>query len=1030
MVTWYGKLLQNSFLNGASGRQVALLLIVVTRCFHSHSALAQITPDTTWGSENSVIVSGTVGGQPAIQIGGGAIRNANLFHSFQNFNVADGQRVYFINPAGIQTILARITGNTPSNILGTLGVDGAASLFLINPNGFLFGPGSRLDVRGSFITTTAHEVQFGNQGIFRVSDPQAPPLLTVNPSALWFSQMAAQPIVHRSTADGVGLQIAAEQSVLFVGGDVQLEGGRILAPGARVELAGVASQGVIPLQVQNNQWQLSFPGSVDRANVTLTNGAQINVRSQSGGDIIVNAKNFTMTGSDTQLLAGIETGLGFPGTQAGNIEIHATELASLNASLIDNSVLASTTGQGGNIQLTANSLSLLNGAQFTTRLAGQGNAGKIIIQAQDTVWLDGIGRRGSSSLRSVVEPDAIGNSGEIMVTTRSLVAQNGGSLASFTRGRGNAGNISLDVQDTASFLGVQPSPFNLGSFTSGIFTAARNFGNGGEIRITTGSLLVRDGARLNSSTFGQGRAGSIIIAARDTVLLDGVSNTLLPVNSGIFSAVEFSRAVGRGGDITISTTNLFVRNGANIRSGSNGTGNSGNVTIVARELAAWDGAVGEFVSSADTAVESDRFGRATGNGGDLRVTARNISFTNGARLNASLVNADGRAGNIFVQATDRVTLSGFASGTGNPSGFGTFTAGNTTGDGGNIFVKANTLRLANGALINAQSLSNGQGGTITVNTGQLLVQDGGQITAEGRSAGAAGAIAITTGSLKLLDQGRITAETTSSTGGDISLDVQDVLLLRRNSLISATAGTAAAGGDGGNIRINARFIVSNPDENSDITANAFSGRGGQVKIDTLGIFGFVPRTRLDLERALQTTDPTRLNPQQLPSNDVTAISQTSPSLSGIVAITTPNLDPTQSLTQLPNAPVDASRLINQQLCSATQGNQFLIIGRGGLPDSPVAMLSPTVGWEDWRMAEREGQEVRSLQPTAKAPELLVRQPERIVEAQGWLRAGDGSIWLTATPVTVTPSLSWSDFLNLLGCHPFDRNLLPAPKKTG
>lgn len=1007
MATWYVKLLQNPFLNGISGKQVALLLSAVIPCFHSHAALAQITPDITWGSENSVTGSGTVGGQPAIQIGGGAIRNTNLFHSFQNFNVADGQRVYFVNPAGIQTILARVTGNTPSNILGTLGVDGAASLFLINPNGILFGPNSRLDVRGSFITTTAHEVQFGNQGLFRVSDPQAPPLLTVNPSALWFTQMATQPIVHRSTADGVGLQIAARQSVLFVGGDVQLEGGRILAPGARVELAGVARQGVIPLQVQNHQWQLSFPDGVDRANVTLTNDAQINVRSQGGGDIIVQAKNFTMTGSDTQLLAGIEPGTGSPETQAGNIEIKASGLASLEASLIDNAVLENAVGQGGNIQLTANSLSLLNGAQFSTGLAGQGNAGNMIIQVQDTIWLDGVGRRGSSGLRSVVEPDAIGNGGEITVTARSLVAQNGGSLASFTRGRGNAGNISLDIQDTTSFLGVYPSPFSLGSFSSGIFTAARNFGNGGEIRITTNSLLVQDGARLNSSTFGQGSAGSIIITARDTVLLDGVSNTLLPVNSGIFSAVEFSRAVGRGGDITISTTNLFVKNGANIRSGSNGTGNSGNITIVARELAAWDGTVGEFVSSADTAVESDRFGRATGSGGDLRVTARNIFFTNGARLNASLVNADGRAGNIFVQATERVTLSGFDSKTGNPSGFGTFTAGNTTGDGGNIFVSANTLTIANGAFINAQSLSNGPGGTITVNTGQLLVQNGGQITAEGRSAGAAGAIAIATGSLNLWDQGRITAETASSTGGNISLNVQDILLLRRHSLISATAGTAAAGGDGGNIRINARFIVSNPDENSDITANAFSGRGGRVEIDTLGIFGFVPRTRLDLERALQTTDPARLNPQQLPSNDITAISQTSPSLSGIVAITTPNLDPIQFLTQLPDAPVDASRLINQSSCAATQGNQFLVTGRGGLPDSPVAMLSPTVGWEDWRMAERDGRKVRSPQPAAKKPEPQVRQPERIVEAQGWLRSEDGSIWLTATPAMGTPSLSES-----------------------
>jgi large exoprotein involved in heme utilization and adhesion len=651
-------------------------------------------------------------------------------------------------------------------------------------------------------------------------------------------------------------------------------------------------------------------------------------------------------------------------------------------SVLINSTLITTVAQGGNIQVTTNSLSLLNGAQFTTNLSGQGNAGNIIVQAQDAIFLDGVGSRGSSGLRSFVELDAIGNGGNITVSARSLVAQNGGSLNSLTRGRGNAGDVSLDVQDTVSFLGVHPSILN-----SGIFTATRNAGNGGEIRVTTGSLVVRDGARLNSSAFGQGDGGRITITARDTVLLDGISSTRLPVSSGVFSAVDSARAVGNGGDIIISSTNLFVRNGATISSGSSGTGNSGNITILARELAAWDGTMGEFVSSADTAVESTRLGRATGNGGDLRVTARIISFSNGARLNASLVNADGRAGNIFVQATDRVTLSGFDSRTGNPSGmFASTDAGST-----------------------------GRSGTILVNTEHLLVQDGGQISVASQGRSTAGQINIAARSVQLQNQGRITAETTSATGGNINLNVRDILLLRRNSLISATAGTAAAGGDGGNIGINARFIVAIPNENSDITANAFSGRGGRVEINTLGLFGFVPRTRLDLERTLQTTDPALLNPQRLPSNDITAISQSSPSLSGIVAITAPNVDLTQALTQLPEVPVDASRLINQQLCTAAQESQFVITGRGGLPDSATARLNPAIGWEDWRTGEIATEEARSPQPiTQSAPE--IPQAEPIVEVQGWFQASDGSLWLTATPATVAPVLPWQAVLNSIACR--------------
>ncbi|BDA71968.1 hypothetical protein RIVM261_004690 [Rivularia sp. IAM M-261] len=87
--------------------------------------------------------------------------------------------MYFSNPSGVSNILARVTGGNASNILGILGVDGGANLFIINPNGIFFGENARLDVRGSFVVTTASGVQFGNQGVFSATTPQQPGLLTV-----------------------------------------------------------------------------------------------------------------------------------------------------------------------------------------------------------------------------------------------------------------------------------------------------------------------------------------------------------------------------------------------------------------------------------------------------------------------------------------------------------------------------------------------------------------------------------------------------------------------------------------------------------------------------------------------------------------------------------------------------------------------------------------------------------------------------------------------------------------------------------
>jgi filamentous hemagglutinin family protein len=158
---------------------------------------AQVTSDNTLGVEQSVIRSSPTF---SLEIEGGSIRGSNLFHSFRDFNIPEGQSLYFQNPIGIRNIIGRVTGGNPSNILGTIGVSGGtANLFLINPNGIIFGANARLDVGGSFVATTAPTVQFGTQGFFSSFAPDAPPLLTVNPSAFLFNQANPASIVNLST---------------------------------------------------------------------------------------------------------------------------------------------------------------------------------------------------------------------------------------------------------------------------------------------------------------------------------------------------------------------------------------------------------------------------------------------------------------------------------------------------------------------------------------------------------------------------------------------------------------------------------------------------------------------------------------------------------------------------------------------------------------------------------------------------------------------------------------------------------------
>ncbi|MBN4004280.1 filamentous hemagglutinin N-terminal domain-containing protein [Nostoc sp. LPT] len=148
---------------------------------------SNIIPDNTLGAESSQVI-GNFQGLPIEVITGGATRQINLFHSFQEFNISEGRGAYFFSPsADIQNILARVTGSNSSEIFGQLAtfqiINGSiagsnANLFLINPNGIVFGKNASLNVQGSFVGTTANGIQFGNQGVFSATNPQAVPLLS------------------------------------------------------------------------------------------------------------------------------------------------------------------------------------------------------------------------------------------------------------------------------------------------------------------------------------------------------------------------------------------------------------------------------------------------------------------------------------------------------------------------------------------------------------------------------------------------------------------------------------------------------------------------------------------------------------------------------------------------------------------------------------------------------------------------------------------------------------------------------------
>ncbi len=214
-----------SFKSAFSSILISLIPFTVT-FLPIQKVSAQITPDSSLGDESSVVNQLN---QLKSLIEGGAVRGENLFHSFQEFNVGNGQSVYFVNPDGVNNILTRVTGENISQILGTLGVNGNGNLFLINPNGFMFGNGAKLDLNGSFTATTG-DIQLGEDGVFSAADTQGSSLLSVKPEALF--RNAQGQIENRAS-----LVVRDGQNIILMA-DKVVNKGNLTAPGGIVKLEG------------------------------------------------------------------------------------------------------------------------------------------------------------------------------------------------------------------------------------------------------------------------------------------------------------------------------------------------------------------------------------------------------------------------------------------------------------------------------------------------------------------------------------------------------------------------------------------------------------------------------------------------------------------------------------------------------------------------------------------------------------------------------------------------------------------------
>lgn len=301
---------------------------------------AQIIPQPGFGAEGSVVQSGvSVQGTSGDRIDGGALRGTNLFHSFLDFNVGNGQRVYFSQPAGVQTILSRVTGGSTSQILGTLGVLGTANLVLLNPNGITFGPNARLDVAGSFIASTAESFVLDNGFAFSGTESNTSPLLTVNlPLGLQSNSGPLQ--VQQAT-----LQVPPGKTLALVGGAVNLDSATLQAPEGQIAIGGRTIDITGGSAIAGGDIVLQTPRlRLDRSTV-----AAETTRS-TGGNVTLQVADYLVLRNGSELTArALSAGTG------GNVTINTTFILAVFSE--NSNIRASAVGgTGGNVNITALSL--------------------------------------------------------------------------------------------------------------------------------------------------------------------------------------------------------------------------------------------------------------------------------------------------------------------------------------------------------------------------------------------------------------------------------------------------------------------------------------------------------------------------------------------------------------------------------------------------------------------------------------------------------------------------------------------------
>ncbi|AFY58691.1 filamentous hemagglutinin family N-terminal domain protein [Rivularia sp. PCC 7116] len=717
-------------------------LLLLFPSFTAKSVNAQLIRDRSLGVESSKVKSSV----DRDLIEGGAIRDNNLFHSFQEFNVNPNQKVYFSNPDNITNILTRVTGNNISRILGTLGVDGNANLFLINPNGIVFGENAFLDIKGSFVASSGNGIVFDNYN-FNTLNPKSPPLLTINlPLGIQLGSNPGEIEVqgkghYLTTAPpfslqlersdrSTGLRVNPGNTLALIGGNVNLSGGVLTAESGKIELAAV-NEGVVGINNNIRGWEFDYSRVENFGDIQLIEKSLADVSGVGSGFVEVRAQNLRM--SDGSVLWTQNLGDAVSGDIIVNVgDSLLVEGTTPDAAIRTGIFSEALGGNGGNVKVDAKKVTVLAGGSIAAYTYGKYSGGNVDINASESILVDGISTLNPVIISAIAASNfSEGKAGINTVSTKELTISNGGMIVSATLGSGEPGLVKVKANDIL-LDGRSPITFSGGGL---ITNSIGEETSAADLVVDTATLRLENGGIVSSSTQSSSDAGNITINATEFVEIKGrgLANRPSVVTSASRPLDEATRdflglfpdfVAGNSGSVSINTPKLRISDGGLINLVSEGLGKSGRVEV-----------------NADSIILNNEGGITIETNDD---DAGNIQLnTNILQINDGIINAStsgsGEGGDINIDATESVEVNGggfekLQQNVINPplnnqkltlNSFdnGIVTASEGEGASGNILINTPNFTASDGGLVATTTLTQGSGGDITINAADTLKLD-------------------------------------------------------------------------------------------------------------------------------------------------------------------------------------------------------------------------------------------------------------------------------------------------------------------